>query len=264
MCSPYSDESKKICRIENVHRFESYKENNNQVSFPLPRIDDLMDCLSGNTYFSKLDLKSGYHQIRISEGDEWKTTFKTNDGLYEWLVNPFGLTNSPSNFVRLMNEVLREFIGKFVTIYLDDIMIYSQSREEHMRQLRLVLDKLQQEKLLINLKKCSFLKTKLIYLVFVVSRKGLKLDQEKVKAIINWPTPKNAFEVRIFHVLEIFYRKFIKNFSGICAPIIETIKGTKQSFKCTKAAEKSFKLLKKKITEQPILAMADFNKLFQV
>jgi hypothetical protein len=122
----------------------------------------------------------------------------------------------------------------------------------------LVLSKLQKEKLLINLKKCSFVKTELVYLGFVISRDGLKMDQEKVKAIINWPTPRSIFEVRSFHGLASFYRKFIRNFSGICAPIVETIKGSKQPFKWTEATDKSFRLLKKKITEQPILAFTRF------
>jgi hypothetical protein len=127
--------------------------------FPLPRMDDLMDFLSGEKYFSKIDLKSDYHQIRMREGDEWKIAFKTNEGLYEWIIIPFGLTNEPSTFMRLMNEVLREFIENFVIVYLDDILIFSKTVAEHLKHLPTVMKRLQQDKLFINMRKSSFMKT---------------------------------------------------------------------------------------------------------
>jgi hypothetical protein len=178
--------------------------------FPLPRMDDLMDCFSGDFFFSKINLKSGYHQIRMREGDEWKTTLKMNEGQYEWIVMPFVLTNAPITFMRLMNEVLKDFIGKFVIVYLDDILIFSRTEEEHLNNLVAVVTRLQQEKLLINMKKSSFMRTKLIYLVFVISANELKMDPEKIKAVKNWPSPKSVFEVQSFHGLDSFYRKFIQ------------------------------------------------------
>ena len=221
--------------------------------------------LTGSIWFYLIVIGlSDYHQIIIREGDEWNTAFKTNNGLYEWLVMPFGITNAPSTFMRLMNEFLKEYIGKVLIVYLDYIMIFSQNREEHLKHIKLVLKTLQKEKLLINLKKCSFLKKELIYLGFVVSEEGLKMDLEKVQAILNWPTTRNSYEVRSFHGLAIFYGKFIKNFSQICAPIIDSFGGSKQPFKWTEAADRNFKLLKKKITANPILDLPSFDKKFQV
>ena len=163
----------------------------------------------GATVFSKIDLKSGYHQVRIRPGDEWKTAFKTKDGLYEWLVMPFGLSNAPSTFMHLMSEVLRPYIGHFLVIYFDDILIYSHSQEDHLDHLRQVCTTLRSKNLFANLRKCHFMTNSVTFLRYVVSSQGVAMDPEKVKAILNWPEPTNLHEVRSFHGLATFYRRFI-------------------------------------------------------
>ncbi|KAJ9536631.1 hypothetical protein OSB04_un000180 [Centaurea solstitialis] len=231
--------------------------------YPIPRLDDMLDELHGAVIFTKIDLKSGYHQIRIREGDEWKTAFKTKSGLYEWLVMPFGLTNAPSTFMRLMNHVLREFIGKFVVVYFDDILIYSKNMEEHMMHLHAVLDTLRNESLHANLKKCTFCMDKVVFLGFVVSAKGIEVDLEKVKAIQEWPTPTTVSEVRSFHGLASFYRRFVRYFSTIAAPLNELVK-KEVGFHWGEQQQVAFNMLKERLTSSPILALPNFDKMFEL
>ncbi|KAH9792628.1 Endonuclease [Citrus sinensis] len=230
---------------------------------PIPRLDDMLDELHGSCVFSKIDLKSGYHQIRIREGDEWKTAFKTKYGLYEWLVMPFGLSNAPSTFMRLMNHVLRVFIGKFVVVYFDDILIYSKGLDEHIEHLQSVLTVLRKEKLYAHLKKCSFCTNQIVFLGYVVSAKGIEVDEEKVKAIKEWPTPKSVSEVRSFHGLASFYRRFVKDFSTLAAPLTEIVK-KHVGFKWGSEQERALNLIKEKLVSAPLLALPDFTKTFEI
>ena len=223
----------------------------------------MLDELSGSIVFSKIDLHSGYHQIRMSLGDEWKTAFKTKFGLYEWLVMPFGLTNAPSTFMRLMNEVLRAFIGKFVVVYFDDILIYSKSMDEHVDHMRAVFNALRDARLFGNLEKCTFCTDRVSFLGYVVTPQGIEVDQAKVEAIHGWPMPKTITQVRSFLGLAGFYRRFVKDFSTIAAPLNElTKKGV--HFSWGKVQEHAFNVLKDKLTHAPLLQLPDFNKTFEL
>ncbi|KAF8109192.1 hypothetical protein N665_0101s0022 [Sinapis alba] len=222
--------------------------------FPIPHLDDLLDQIGTATIFSKLDLKSGYHQIRINSGDEWKTAFKTREGLFEWLVMPFGLSNAPSTFMRVMNQALRPFIEKFVVVYFDDILIFSFSLAEHIVHLKEVLMMLRKDQFFATLKKCDFVSREVQFLGYIVSDKGLAVDPGKVSAIQSWPTPTTITEVRSFHGLASFYRRFVSQFNSI----------RDGRLNWTPEATHAFALIKDKLCSAPILALPDFNLVFEL
>ncbi|KAJ0490007.1 putative nucleotidyltransferase, Ribonuclease H [Helianthus annuus] len=229
--------------------------------FPIPRLNDLLDELYEAAVFSKIDLRSGYHQIRIYEGDEWKTTFKTKEGLYEWLVMPFGLSNAPSTFMRLMNQTMRPFLGRFVVVYFDDILIYSKNEEEHGDHLQQVFRVLNDEKLYGNQAKCQFFSPKVVFLGYIVSTEGIAVDERKVQAVREWPTPSTLQHVRSFHGLASFYRRFVKDFSTIVSPLTDLLK--QKTFNWTEQAQVSFDEIKKRLTTTPVLALPNFDEVFE-
>ncbi|XP_057550663.1 uncharacterized protein LOC130828721 [Amaranthus tricolor] len=230
--------------------------------FPIPRIDDMLDELGGSQWFSKVDLRSGNHQIRMKAGDEWKTAFKTKYGLYEWLVMPFGLTGAPSTFMRLMNEILRPFLGKFIVVYLDDILIYSRGKTEHLSHLKQLFEVLRKQRLYAKLEKCNFLLPEVSFLGYIIGKTRVRVDPAKVKAIQDWPTPSTLTQVRSFHGLASFYRRFIRDFSSVMAPVTECTKHGK--FEWTAAAQKAFETLKEMMCKAPILKLPDFTKPFEL
>src|SRR3954466_5039199 len=210
-----------------------------QNKYPLPRINDLYDKLAGSKVFSKLDLRLGYHQIRVRDVDIPKTAFITGYGSYEYTVMSFGLTNVPATFSRLMNYIFMEYLDKFVVVYLDDILIYSKTEEEHAEHLRLILEKLREHKLYAKYSKCEFWLPKVTYLGHVISKDGIAVNPERIQAILDWTPPKTVKQVRSFLGLASYYRRFVENFSKTAKPLTNLLhKGVK--FEWTDKCQESF------------------------
>ncbi|KAJ0495623.1 putative nucleotidyltransferase, Ribonuclease H [Helianthus annuus] len=231
--------------------------------YPLPRIDDLFDQLQGASYFSKIDLRSGYHQLKVRDEDVHKTTFRTRYGHYEFLVMPFGLTNAPAAFMDLMNRVCKPYLDKFVIVFIDDILIYSKSQADHEKHLRCILELLQREKLYAKFSKCEFWLREVQFLGHVVSERGIQVDPAKVEAVMNWQEPKTPTEIRSFLGLAGYYRRFIENFSRIAAPLTSLTK-KKEKFIWGPKQQESFEVLKQKLSNAPVLTLPEGTDEFVV
>ena len=237
-------------------------------AFPLSRVDDLLDKLQGTCVYSSLDLMSGYHQVRIAPEDQEKTAFRTPFGLYKYKVLPFGLVNAPAVFVETMTKVFQNRgLGKFVIVYLDDILIYSKSPEEHLAHLESVLQTLSDNKLFAQLPKCLFNTDSVEYLGHIVSKEGIRPDPKKTEVVQTWPRPQSLKEMRSFLGLANYFRRFIQGYSKIVAPLTTLTKeGTdwRKPGIWSQECEAAFHTIKRHLTEAPVLAMPDFSKPFEV
>ena len=227
--------------------------------YPIPRQDELQDRLQGATIFTALDARDAYHRIRMAEGEEWKTAFRTRWGVYEFLVMPFGLTNAPSTYQEYINNALKEYLDDFVIAYLDDILIFSKTEQEHVEHVRKVLQKLADAEIPLKLSKCEFHKTSIGFLGYIVSADGLAPDPKKVQAIEEWPEPTTVKEVQAFCGMINYYRKFIKNFSKVAEPITRLTK-KETIFNFGGECKEAFKELKRRMTTAPILRIHDPEK----
>ena len=231
--------------------------------YPLPRIDDLFDQLQGAKHFSSLDLQQGYYQVRISDEDAPKTAFRTPLGHFQWRVLNFGLTNAPATFMRLMNAVLAPFIGKFVLVYLDDILIYSKTEAEHRSHIRSVLQALRQHKLYAKLSKCEFFEPELKFLGHIVGQDGIKVDPAKVQVLATWPPLKSPADVRSFLGLANYFRKYIRGYSATVAPLIALTKD-RAEWTWDEPQRMAFEALKNALSNAPVLIIPDLNEPFTV
>src|SRR5262249_9083556 len=231
--------------------------------YPIPLVADLFDQLSGAKYFTKLDLRSGYYQVRIAEGDEQKTTCVTRYGAFEFLVMPFGLTNAPATFSTLMNQVFHDYLDKFVVVYIDDIVVYSASLEEHLVHLRLVFDRLRKHQLYVKMEKCEFGQPKIKYLGHVVEQGRIRMDKQKVRAIQDWRIPTGVSELRSFLGLANYYRKFVEGYSRRIAVLTDLLKKG-QPWIWSNECQSAFEDVKRVLISDPVLTLPDLNKPFEV
>lgn len=231
--------------------------------YPVPNAADLFDRLSRASYFTKLDLRAGYWQVRIAEGDEPKTACVTRYGSYEFLVMPFGLTNAPATFCNLMNNVFYDYIDRFVVVYLDDIVVYSESLKDHLKHLRLVFSKLKEFQLYVKKEKCEFCRQEVMFLGHWISKGHVRMDEKKVKAILDWSAPTKVTELRSFLGLANYYRKFIKGYSKKVSPLTDLLKKDKQ-WVWSEECQQAFEMLKQAVSTEPVLRLPDFGLPFEV
>ncbi|KAJ8760210.1 hypothetical protein K2173_011080 [Erythroxylum novogranatense] len=228
----------------------------NQVTvknrYPLPRIDDLFDQLQGAKVFSKIDLRSGYHHLRIKELDVPKSAFRTRYGHFEFLVMPFGLTNASAAFMDLMNRVFKSFLDQFIIVFIDDILVYSKSDEQHEEHLRISLETLRRHELYAKFDKCKFWLREVAFLGHVISEQGVHVDPKKIEVVVSWEAPKNVAEVRSFLGLAGYYKRFVEGFSMIVASMTKLLRKN-QKFVWSDECQRSFEELKCRLTSAPIL-----------
>lgn len=220
--------------------------------YPLPLIGELLDRISRAKYFTKFDVRDGYNRLRMASGEEWKTAFRCRYGLFEYTVMPFGLCNAPGTFQHYMNDTFRDFLDKFLIIYLDDLLIYSDNLAEHKKHVRAVLDRLREAGLCLKPSKCQFHVQEVSFLGFIVGADGIKMDPAKVAAITGWPQPKSVHDIRVFLGLANFYRRFVKDFSNIVTPITALLKKDCK-FVWGEKAQAALEELKAAFTTDPVL-----------
>jgi len=231
--------------------------------YPLSRIGVLMDQFVSAEVFSKIDLRLGYHQIRVKAEDISKTAFKTRYGHYEYFVMPFGVTNAPGVFMEYMNRIFHPYLDQFVVMFIYDVLVYSKSEEEHAKHLRVVLQVLKEKRLFPKLSKCEFWLREVSFLGHVISKGGIVVDPSKVDAMMQWESPKSVFEVRSFLGLAGYYQRFIEGFSKLALPLTQlTRKG--QAYVWDAKCEKSFLELKKRLTSAPVLILPNPKESFVV
>jgi hypothetical protein len=231
--------------------------------YPLPVIDELLDELAGSQWFTSLDLRAGYHQIRMDENDIPKTAFQTHHGHFEYKVMPYGLTGAPATFQGVMNEVLAPSLRKFVLVFIDDILIYSKTLKEHVEHVRQVFQLLQTNQLRVKKSKCAFARKELSYLGHVISGAGVSTDPQKIAPIVKWEAPVDAKQLRSFLGMAGYYRKFVRGY-GIISKVLTELLRKGVQFVWTSEHEASFQALKAALTSTPVLALPDFSKKFTI
>ncbi|XP_041912451.1 uncharacterized protein LOC121677640 [Alosa sapidissima] len=232
--------------------------------YPLPLVPAALEQLRGASVFSKLDLRSAYNLVRIRPGDEWKTTFITPTGHYEYLVMPYGLSNAPSVFQGFMNEVFRDYINQFVIVFIDDILIYSPDLQTHIQHVRLVLARLREFQLFLKAEKCTFHQTSTQFLGYNISAQGVSMDEGKVTAVLSWPTPQSVKDLQRFLGFANFYRRFICNFSQLASPLTSLLRKKPKALSWSDEASQAFHLLKETFTKAPVLCHPDPDREFIV